>query len=148
EQQIRIQASGGLSDDDIEKMVKDAEANAEEDKKKRELVEVKNHGEALIHSTEKSMAEVGDKLEQADKDAIEAAVGDLKTAMDGDDKADIDAKMQALAQVSMKLGEAVYAQSQADAAGDGDTDGGDGEGVVDADFEDISDDDEDAKKSA
>ena len=80
--------------------------------------------------------------------AIEAAVGDLKTAMDGDDKADIDAKMQALAQVSMKLGEAVYAQSQADAAGDGDTDGGDGEGVVDADFEDISDDDEDAKKSA
>ncbi len=157
EQQIRIQASGGLSDDDIESMVKDAESHAEEDKKKRELVEAKNQGEALVHSTEKSMAEVGDKLEEADKTAIEEAVAALKTALEGEDKDDIDAKLQALAQASMKLGEAVYAQSQAEAAeaaeADGDDNGGGdadaGEDVVDADFEDISDDDdEDQKKSA
>ena len=149
EQQIRIQASGGLSDTDIDKMVKDAEAHAEEDKKKKELVEAKNHGEALVHSTEKSLKDYGDKVSDADKSAIEAAVAELKSIMEGDDVEAIQAKTQALAQASMKLGEAMYAASQAGAEG---ADGAQAEGgpeknedVVDADFEEV---DDDKKKSA
>ena len=154
EQQIRIQASGGLSDADIEQMVKDAESHAEEDKKRRDLVEAKNQGEALIHATEKSIVEVGDKVGAADKEAAEAAIAELKTALEGDELEPIQAKTQALAQASMKLGEAVYAQAQQEGGSDGM--GGDGgadaggqpgaEDVVDADFEDVSDDDQ--KKSA
>ena len=117
EQQIRIQASGGLSDADIDKMVKDAEAHAEDDKKQKELVEAKNHGEALVHSTEKSLTDYGDKVSEADKSAIEAAVAELKSAMEGDDVEAIQAKTQALAQASMKLGEAMYQASQAGAEG-------------------------------
>ncbi|MEM1044782.1 MAG: molecular chaperone DnaK [Pseudomonadota bacterium] len=148
EQQIRIQASGGLSDDDIEQMVKDAEANAEEDKKRRESVEAKNQGEALIHSTEKTLEEHGDKISEADRSTIDAAMADLKTALEGNDAEDITAKTNALAQASMKLGEALYAQSQ-DGSGDGD-DGPSGdqsgsEDIVDADFEEV---DDDQKKSA
>ncbi len=122
EQQIRIQASGGLSDADIDKMVKDAEAHAAEDKQKRALVEAKNHGEALVHSTEKSLKDYGDKVSAADKSAIETAVSELKSAMEGDDVEAIQAKTQALAQASMKLGEAMYQAGQAGAdgaAGDG-----------------------------
>lgn len=155
EQQIRIQASGGLSDSDIEQMVKDAESHAEEDKKRRDLVEAKNQGEALIHATEKSIVDVGDKVGAADKEAAEAAIADLKTALEGDELEPIQAKTQALAQASMKLGEAVYAQAQQEGGSDG-MGGGDGgaeaggqpgaEDVVDADFEDVSDDDQ--KKSA
>ena len=149
EQQIRIQASGGLSDTDIDKMVKDAEAHAEEDKKKKELVEAKNHGEALVHSTEKSLKDYGDKVSEADKSAIETAMAELKSIMEGDDVEAIQAKTQALAQASMKLGEAMYAASQAGAEGaEGATaEGGPekNEDVVDADFEEV---DDDKKKSA
>ncbi len=111
EQQIRIQASGGLSDADIEQMVKDAEANAEADKGRRELVEAKNQGEALIHAAEKSLADFGDKVGQTERDGIEAAIADLKTALEGDDLEAIREKSAALGQASMKLGEAMYAAS-------------------------------------
>jgi molecular chaperone DnaK len=135
EHSIRIQANGGLSDADIDKMVKDAEANAAEDKKRKELVEARNHADALVHSTEKSLAEFGDKAPPADKAAIEAALADLKTALEGDDAAAIQQKTQSLAQVSMKLGEAMYAAQQGGAAA-----GAPGEeGVVDAEFEEVDD---------
>ena len=150
EQQIRIQASGGLSDSDIDQMVKDAEAHADEDKKRRALVEAKNQGEALIHSTEKMIADNGDKISDSDKSTVEAAVAALKTALEGDDVAAIEAKTQELAQASMKLGEAMYAGQQDgggdDADGPGAGAGGPQEDVVDADFEEVSDDDQ--KRSA
>jgi molecular chaperone DnaK len=150
EQQIRIQASGGLSETDIDQMVKDAEAHADEDKKRRALIEAKNHGEALIHSTEKTLSDYGDKVAEADKSAIEASIADLKTALEGDDPADIEAKTTALAQASMKLGEAMY-QAEQGSAEDGAAAGGESapgdEDVVDADFEEVSDDD-DQQKSA
>jgi molecular chaperone DnaK len=148
EQVIRIQASGGLSESDIEKMVKDAEAHAAEDKERKALVEAKNQGEALIHSTEKSLKDYGDKVAADDKSAIEAAVVDLKGAIEGTDADAIREKTQTLAQASMKLGEAMYAASQA-GGGDGDAPGGDAgpkdDDVVDADFEEV---DDDKKKSA
>jgi molecular chaperone DnaK len=149
EQQIRIQASGGLSDDEVEKMVKDAEAHAEEDKKRKQIVEAKNHAEALIHSTEKSLAEYGDKVSEADKSAVTSAIADLKSALEGEDASEIEAKTNALAQVAMKLGEAMYQGQQADAGGEGDTGGkasGSDDDVVDADFEEVQD-DEDKKAS-
>jgi molecular chaperone DnaK len=151
EQQIRIQASGGLSEADIEKMVKDAEAHAAEDKKRRETVEAKNQADALVHTTEKSLSEYGSKVSEADRTAIENALSDLKEALKGDDADAIKAKAQALAQVSMKLGEAMYAaqQQQQSGPGDGDassgTSGGDKEDVVDAEFTEV---DDDKKKSA
>ncbi len=148
EQQIRIQASGGLSDADIEKMVKDAEAHASEDKERRSLVEAKNQGEALVHSTEKSLKDYGDKVAAADKTAIETALAELKSALEGESGDAIKEKTNTLAQVSMKLGEAMYAAAQANAPG-GDAPGGDAgpknEDVVDADFEEV---DDDKKKSA
>ncbi|MGI6855511.1 molecular chaperone DnaK [Mesorhizobium sp. 1B3] len=148
EHQIRIQASGGLSDADIEKMVKEAEANADSDKKRRALVEARNQAESLVHSSEKSLNEYGDKVTEADRTAISDAIAALKTAIEGDDVEEINAKSQALAEASMKLGQAMYEASQkeaaeadakADAAGEGD--------VVDADFEEI-DENDDKKKSA
>jgi molecular chaperone DnaK len=146
EQQIRIQASGGLNDADIEKMVKDAEAHAAEDKQRRALVEAKNHAEALVHSTERTLAEHGAKVSAADKSVVEAAIAEVKTALTGEDVEAIQAKTNALAQASMKIGEAMY---QADQGG-GDADAG-GEpkqdDVVDADFEEVRDDDN-SKKSA
>ncbi|MBM3951279.1 MAG: molecular chaperone DnaK [Rhodospirillales bacterium] len=116
EQQIRIQPSGGLSKDDIEKMVKDAEKHSAEDKKRREKVEARNHADALIHSAEKNLKEFGDKVGEADKSAIETAIKDLKAVLDGDDADAIKAKTDALAQATMKLGEAMYKASQAEAA--------------------------------
>ncbi|MBB4304492.1 molecular chaperone DnaK [Rhodobium orientis] len=149
EQQIRIQASGGLSDSDIEQMVKDAESHAEEDKKRREVADARNHAESLVHSTEKSLAEYGDKVSEADKSAIEEAVAEAKSALEGDDAERIKAATQALSTAAMKLGEAMYQASQGDEAGDG-TAGEEGAGgqddVVDADFEEVQDDD--SKKSA
>ena len=115
EQQIRIQASGGLSDADIERMVQEAEQNAESDKKKREAVEAKNQGESLIHSTEKSLKEYGDKVGADEKTAIETALADLKGVLDGDDAEAIKEKTATLAEASMKLGEAMYKASQAEA---------------------------------
>ncbi|MFC4624505.1 molecular chaperone DnaK [Daeguia caeni] len=142
EHQIRIQASGGLSDEDIEKMIKDAEANAEADKKRRETVEAKNQGESLVHSTEKSLGEYGDKISAEDKQAIENAIAALKTALEGDDGEDIKAKTQALAEASMKLGQAMYeaAQAEQSASGDDASASAAKDDVVDADFEEINDD--------
>jgi molecular chaperone DnaK len=148
EHQIRIQASGGLSDADIEKMVKDAEANAESDKKRRAVVEARNQAEAMIHSSEKSLSEYGDKIGEAERTAIADAIAALKTAAEGDDADDIKAKTNTLAEASMKLGQAMYEASQAEAAeADARADAAkSGEDVVDADFEDIDDDQK--KKSA
>jgi molecular chaperone DnaK len=145
EQVIRIQASGGLSDTDIEKMVKDAESHAEEDKRRRALVEAKNQGEALIHSTEKMIKENGEKIAASDKATVETAITDLRTALGNDDVAAIESRTQALAQASMKLGEAMYAASQGGGDGPGAGTGGQ-EDVVDADFEEVRD--EDRKRSA
>ena len=143
EQQIRIQASGGLSDADIQKMVKDAEANAAEDKKRREAVDAKNHADGLVHSTEKALAEHGSKVEESERRAIEDAVSDLKEALKGDDAEAIKAKTNTLAQASMKLGEAMYKQqAESDAAKDAAKDD-----VVDAEFTEV-DDDKNNKKSA
>ncbi|WP_136619558.1 MULTISPECIES: molecular chaperone DnaK [Mesorhizobium] len=148
EHQIRIQASGGLSDADIEKMVKDAEANAETDKKRRALVEARNQAEALLHSSEKSLKEYGDKVSETERTAISDAITALKTATEGDDAADIEAKSQALAEASMKLGQAMYEASQKEAAeADAKADAAKDSDVVDADFEEI-DEDDDKKKSA
>jgi molecular chaperone DnaK len=151
EQSIRIQASGGLSDADIERMVKEAETHAEEDKKRRELVEMKNQGEALVHSTEKMLKDFGDKVPAADKGVVETALADLKSALQGEDKDLIKQKVDAMAQASMKLGEALYQSGQGAAAAGGgggpSEGGGDGkENVVDVDFEEVKDDD--SKKSA
>ncbi len=150
EQQIRIQASGGLSDADIEKMVKDAEAHAAEDKKRKEAVEAKNHADALVHSTEKALAEHGSNLAEADRRAIEDAVGDLKEALKGDDAEAIKAKANTVAQVSMKLGEAMYKQQTEAGTAGADAAGSTGEtakdDVVDAEFTEVDDDKN--KKSA
>jgi molecular chaperone DnaK len=149
EQSIRIQASGGLSDADIERMVKEAESHADEDKKRRELVETKNQGEALVHSTERMLKDFGDKVPQGDKATVEAALAELKTAIQGDDKDAIKQKTDALAQASMKLGEALYQANQGTAAGEGggaSEEAGGKDNVVDVDFEEVKDDD--SKKSA
>jgi molecular chaperone DnaK len=151
EQQIRIQASGGLSEADIQKMVKDAEANAGEDKKRRELVEAKNQGESLVHSTEKSLKDYGDKVSAADKTAIETALDALKAALAEDNAEMITSRTTDVMQASMKLGEAMYAASQTEgAAADGEEPAADAkkDDVIDADFKDVSDDKGDKKKSA
>ncbi|PZN97050.1 MAG: molecular chaperone DnaK [Hyphomicrobiales bacterium] len=151
EQQIRIQASGGLSEADIQKMVKDAEANAGEDKKRRELVEAKNQGESLVHSTEKSLKDYGDKVSAADKSAIETALDALKAALAEDNAETITSRTTDVMQASMKLGEAMYAASQTDGAADPDAPASEAkkeDDVIDADFKDVSDDKGDKKKSA
>jgi molecular chaperone DnaK len=146
EQQIRIQASGGLSDAEVEKMVKDAEANSAEDKKRVAMVEAKNQAEGLIHSTNRSIAELGDKVAPADKEAAEAAIVDVKAAIESGDVDAIKEKTTALAQASMKIGEALYKQSGG-GADDGtgpdtsDNPGADHDDIVDADFEEVKDDD-------
>jgi len=161
EQQIRIQASGGLSDTEIQRMVKEAEEHASEDKARRELVEAKNQAEALIHQTQKTLDELGEKVEAADRKGLDQAIEALKEATKGDDKSAIEQRTQALGQLSMKLGEQLY-KSQAEGAPGGPADGpaggpqgGAGGGaqggrpddkVVDADFEEVDDDDK--KKSA
>jgi molecular chaperone DnaK len=150
EQSIRIQASGGLTDNDINRMVKEAESHAEDDKKRRELVEARNQGEALVHSTERMLKDFGDKVGAGDKALVEAAMADLKSTIQGEDKDAIKQKVDALAQASMKLGEALYQSSQGGAAGGGPSasagDGGPDDKVVDVDFEEVKDDD--SKKSA
>ena len=153
EQQIRIQASGGLADDDIERMIRDAEENSAEDKKRREGVEAKNQAESLIHSTERTIEEAGDKVPADIKGEAEAAVAAAKTAMEADpiDVDDLKAKTEALQQAAMKLGEAAYkAAQESEGGGDPESDAGDAtakadDGVVDADFEEV---DDDKKKSA
>ncbi len=139
EQSIRIQANGGLSDADIETMVREAEANADEDKKRKELIEARNHAQSLIHTTEKAMAEHGDKVGAPEKTAIETALADLKSEVESEAEnvEAINAKTQTLMQASMKLGEAMYQSSQGDAGAAQPEPAQDG--VVDAEFEDVSD---------
>jgi molecular chaperone DnaK len=139
EQSIRIQANGGLSDSDIERMVKEAEANAADDKKRKELVEARNHADALVHSTEKALADHGDKVGPDEKTAIETAVTELKSALEGEDAEAIAAKTATLMQASMKLGEAMYKAQQGEAAPEGAAAHND-DGVVDAEFEEVKDD--------
>ena len=161
EQQIRIQASGGLSDADIEKMIHEAEENAEGDKNRRELVEIKNQGEQAIHTTERTLADIGDKISESERLEVEALIAEVKTAMEGEDGELIKTKVEALQQASMKMGEALYKaqqeQAEAGAGPDGEGPGGDDTGataekkdgdadVVDADFEEV--DDQDRNKSA
>jgi len=141
EQQIRIQASGGLSEADINKMVKEAEVHASEDKKRKESAEAKNHADALVHSTEKALSEHGTKIEAGDRTAIENALASLKEAIKTDDPAEIKTKTEALAQASMKLGEAMY-KAQAAQAGEGAAPGADApkdDNVVDAEFSEVDD---------
>jgi molecular chaperone DnaK len=153
EQNIRIQASGGLSDADIEQMVKDAEANAETDKKRRALVEVKNQAESLIHQTEKTIRDLGDDVNSADKAEAESAIATLKTTLEGENKDDIEQKMSSLQQIAMKVGEAAYRKAQENSAGAPDsaapsentsTSSTKNDDVIDADFTF----DDDDKKSA
>ena len=157
EQQIRIQASGGLSDADIETMIKEAESNAASDKARRELVETRNQAEGLIHSTEKMLADHGENISEGDRRDVEEKVAELKTANEGEDGGEIKSKMDALQQASMKLGEAMYAAAQAgaaedapagaeDAPADETPEAKDDSGVVDADFEEV--DDQNRNKSA
>jgi molecular chaperone DnaK len=158
-QSIRIQASGGLSDNEIDRMVKEAETHAATDKQKRELVEAKNQAEALLHSTEKTLVDLGDKVSESDRKAIEAAMSELKTASGTEDAPRIVAKADELAKAAMKLGEALYRQAgggaeTAQTAGGGGGAAGQGagasapaDGVVDAEFEEVKDDDG-KKKSA
>ncbi len=143
EQQIKIQASGGLSDSDIDQMVKDAEQFAEEDKTRREAAEAKNNAESLIHSTERQIVEHGDKVDAGLKSEIEAAIAEAKTAVEGGDAAAMTEKSQALAQVAMKLGQAIYEKEQQSAASPGADEAGEAktdEDVVDAEFSEVEDD--------
>ncbi|MDA7464679.1 molecular chaperone DnaK [Candidatus Pelagibacter ubique] len=157
EQKIQIQASGGLSDEEIEKMVKDAEANKEEDKKKRESVDVRNQADTLLHSTEKNLKEHGAKVSDADKKAIEDASTDLKEAIKGTDTEVIKKKTETLVQASMKLGEAIYKSQEkkegSPKEGDKNDEGKKDDNVVDADFEEVKEEskegkEEDKEKSA
>jgi molecular chaperone DnaK len=159
EQAIRIQASGGLSDADIQRMVKEAESHAADDKKRREKVELNNQADALIYATEKHLKEHGDKVPASDKSSIETAIADLKGVKDGDDLDAIKKKIETLSEASMKLGEAVYkAQQEAAASGAAPGAGSNGptdapgratpnEGVVDAEFEEVKDDDKKDKRA-
>ncbi len=149
-QNIVIKASSGLSDDEIEQMVRDAEAHAEEDRKFRELVDVRNQADQLIHAAEKSLSDLGDKASAEERAGVEAAVGDLKKALESDDKDRIEAKTKALAEASAAIAQKAYEQ-QAEAAGTGGEESAEAkpaDDVVDAEFEEVAEDDDDNKKSA
>jgi len=137
EQKITIKASSGLSEEEIQKMVRDAEAHAEEDKKFEELVQARNQADAMVHATRKQIEEVGSALAATDKEAIETAIGELEKAIKGNDKSEIEAKTQALIQASQKLMEAQQAKGQ---AGDAGQQAGGADDVVDAEFEEVKDD--------
>ena len=140
EQSIKIQASGGLSDDDIEKMVKDAEEHAEEDKAKKELIETKNQAESLIHGTEKSLAENSDKINEDDKKSIEDTINQLKASLEGDDSAKIASDLEALTQEAMKLGEAIYKAQEDTQNNETESPEPEDSTIVDADFEEVDED--------
>ncbi|MDU1025709.1 MAG: Hsp70 family protein, partial [Leclercia adecarboxylata] len=142
EQKITIKASSGLNEEEIQKMVREAEANAESDRKFEELVQTRNQGDHLLHSTRKQVEEAGDKLPADDKTAIESALSALEASLKGEDKADIEAKMQALAQASEKLMEIAqqqHAQQQAGAGADASANNAKDDDVVDAEFEEVKD---------
>jgi len=144
ENKIVIKSSSGLSDDEIEKMVRDAEEHADEDRKAKELVDARNQGDAMLHSVRKSLTDLADKVESSDKENIEKAAAELEEALKGDDKADIEAKTEALATASHKLAEQAYADAGGSDAGAGNATGDQseaaGDDVVDAEFEEIKDD--------
>ncbi len=144
EQSIVIKASSGLNDDEIEKMVQDAEANAEEDRKFEELVQVRNQGDAMVHAVRKTLNEAGDKVSDSEKESIEASIKELETALEGSDKEDIEAKTQKLTEVSSELAQKMYAD-QADqtqqAGGQEEAQGQKSDDAVDAEFEEVKDDD-------
>ncbi len=154
EQQIRIQASGGLSDDDIDRMVQEAEEHAEDDKARRAEVEARNHAESLVNQVEKSLSEHGDKITDEEKSGIEGDIASLKEALEGEDAALITEKSEALSMSSMKLGEAIYKAEQAAAetgaaAGEADASmGSDDDGIVDADFEEVENEDDKKDQSS
>ncbi|MGN0918880.1 MAG: Hsp70 family protein, partial [Oxalobacter sp.] len=145
ENKITIKANSGLTEEEIQRMIKDAEVNAEEDKRVRELAEARNQGDSLVHATRKSLEEHGDKLDQPTKDGIDAAIKELEESLKGDDKVAIDTKMQALATAAQKLGEAVYASQQQAAGTAGATGSAEAgtapkdDNVVDADFKEVKD---------
>ena len=149
EQTIKIQASGGLSDSDIDQMVQDAEKFAEEDKKRRASAEARNQADSLVHATEKQLEEHGDKVDADTKSAVETALAEAKTALEGDDVDDINAKSQALTEAAMKMGQQIYEKEQADAAasggdaGESASDSSDDEDVVDAEFSEVDEDSKD-----
>ena len=153
EQKIQIQASGGLTEEEINKMVKDAEANKESDKKKRDTVDVRNQADTIIHTTEKQLKEHGSKISEADKKAIETGISDLRNTLKGTDAEEVKKKTQALVQASMKLGEAVYKSQQKDAGKKGaqqnkgsESKAKDKDNVVDADFEEVKEDKKEDKE--
>jgi molecular chaperone DnaK len=151
ENKITIKANSGLTEEEIQKMVRDAEANAEEDKRLKEVAEAHNQGDALVHSTKKALTEYGDKLDAGEKEKIDAAIKELETALKGSDKAEIDAKSAALSSAAQKLGEKMYADMQAQQAAGAASEGAHGaapdgaeakgkeEDVVDADFKEVKD---------
>jgi molecular chaperone DnaK len=149
EQSIKITASSGLSEEEIQNLIKEAELHGEEDKKNRELAEIRNQADSLVYSTEKSTNEMGEKIEPALRGQIEAAINDLKSVMDSNDRSTIEAKMKALTDASHKLAEQIYSQTSQeqaaggeagpDAGGDAGMGGGSDEDVVDADFEEVKD---------
>jgi molecular chaperone DnaK len=145
EQRVTIQSSGGLSKDEIERMIREAEANASADQAKKELVELKNNADASIHAAEKSLREYGDKIPAADKEAIEKAISEMKTAMDSDDVVAIKDKIQSLTDITMKIGQYIYSQGQqggdatkAEADNSNNENSSDSEKVVDVDYEDLN----------
>jgi molecular chaperone DnaK len=145
EQKIVIKASSGLSDEEVEAMIQDAEAHAEEDRKMREMVEARNKADAMIHATEKSLKDLGDQVEDEDKSSIETAIATLKTAMEGTDKDEIESKTEALAEASSKLAEKAYAASSKEGSESVDANASAGsedtsDDVVDAEFEEVEDD--------
>lgn len=146
EQTIRIQASGGLSDDDIRRMIKEAEEHATEDKKRKEVIEARNVAESLLHATERDIEELKDKLSPADKQAAESAMSDLRTALQGDDAAAITAKTAALSQQAMKLAQAIHSAAQAGASSGPGSGGDNDDDVVDAEFTELADDEKESKK--
>jgi molecular chaperone DnaK len=147
EQKIVIKASSGLSDDDIEQMVSDAEAHAEEDERFRELVDVRNQADALVHSAEKSLEDLGEKVDAAERGQVESAIGDLQEALKGDDKELLETKTKALAEASAGLAQKAYEQAQAAASGEPEAQaqGAADDSVVDAEFEEVNDDDSQPK---
>jgi molecular chaperone DnaK len=151
EQKIQIQASGGLSEEEIKKMVKDAEINKEVDKKKRESIDARNHADSIIHSTEKNLKEHGSKISEGDKKAIETGITDLRNALKGTDTEEVKNKTQALVQSSMKLGEAIYKSQQKNTDTkktnqNQSTKNENKENIVDADFEEVKEDKKDKDK--
>jgi molecular chaperone DnaK len=142
EQKITIQASGGLSDDDIEKMIKDAEENAEADKSRRELVEARNQAESLVHTTEKQIVEYGDKVDPSTVEAIELAIAALKDELEKDNVSKIKSGIQNVTEAAMRLGEAIYKATQGEGepqSSDAPRGGNDDDDIIDADFEDMDD---------